>query len=301
MRKIKIRLPATMTDFGPNLRTLGLALSLYTQVEITPRDDDNLIVETSGEGAGSYALGLRHPVVLGMMRIFQAFERAPKGITVRIHNDIPLNSGLGAEQAFMTAGIIGANNLLENPYDRSQLIQLAATATKRPDHSVTSIIGGLTAHSHDGAQVLYRSLALAPFKLIVAVRMDDHYDRPKMPERVSMADMLESLHSLPILMEAFSGGNLHTIAATLRNGIMNDAVQRRIGGFAHVAEVARLAGSIGVTTSGGGPAMVFLAHDYHDRIAEAIEIAFENIQIPARVMVLPMDTQGVVISMMQSA
>lgn len=290
-----------MTDFGPNLRTLGLALGLYTQVEITPRDDDKLIVETSGEGAGSYAMGLRHPVVLGMMRIFQAFERAPQGITVRIHNDIPLNSGLGAEQAFMTAGIIGGNNLLDNPYDRSQLIQLAAAATKRPDHAITSIVGGLAAHAYDGDRVMYRSLALSPFKLIVAIRLDESFERPRMPERVQMADMLASLHSLPILIDAFGEGNLPALVATLQKGIMNDAIQRRIGGFAHVAEVARLAGALGVTTSGGGPAMVFLAQDHHDRIAEAIEIAFENIRIPAQVRVLPMDTQGVVISMMQSA
>ncbi|MDQ7035448.1 MAG: hypothetical protein Q9P01_11600 [Anaerolineae bacterium] len=79
MQKIKIRLAATLTDFSPGLRSLGLAISLYTHVEMIPRDDDQLIVETEGKGAGYYALGLRHPVVLGMIRVFQRLERTLLG------------------------------------------------------------------------------------------------------------------------------------------------------------------------------------------------------------------------------
>jgi homoserine kinase len=301
VRKIKVRLPATMTDFGPGLRTLGLALSLYTHVDFSPRTDDNLIVETEGEGAGKYALGLRHPVVLGMMRVFQAQEQAPIGVTIRIKNEIPLDSGLGAEEAFMTAGIIGANNLLDSPYNRVQLIQMAASATKRPDHAITTISGGLTAHTYAGEDVVYRQLALAPFKLIVAVCTDNEYTKPPLPDRVPMEAMLKSLHSLPVLIDALGTGDLKTIMAAVQHGILVEGVQRRIGGYAHVAEVARLAGALGVTTSGGGPAMVFIAEEHHNRIAEAIETAFKNIQIPARVFVLPMDTQGLVLSMMQSS
>ncbi|QPC81529.1 hypothetical protein G4Y79_17800 [Phototrophicus methaneseepsis] len=301
MQKIKVRLPATMTDFGPGVRTLGLALSLYANVDFSPRSDDDLIVETEGEGAGRYALGLRHPVVLGMMRVFQATEQAPSGVTIRIKNDIPLGSGLGAEEAFMTAGIIGANNLLNHPFNRDQLIQMASDATKRPDCAVTTITGGLTAHTYEDETVVHRSLALSPFKLILAIRTDDGYESPTLPTRVPMADMLRSLHNLPILIDALGAGNLPAVAASVQDGVLAEATRRRIGGFNHVAEVARLAGALGVTTSGGGPAMIFIAEDHHNRIAEAIETAFYNIQIPARVLIVPMDTQGVVISMMQSA
>ena len=112
MQKIKIRLPATLTDFSPGLRSLGLAISLYTQVELIPRHDDKLIVESEGDGAGHYTLSLQHPVVLGMIRVFQRLECAPLGITIRVQNAIPLNSGLGAEDALMAAGVVGASNLL---------------------------------------------------------------------------------------------------------------------------------------------------------------------------------------------
>jgi homoserine kinase len=118
MRRIKIVLPATISDFGPGLGGLGLALGLHTIVEITERTDDKLNVETAGEDAGRYAVGLRHPVVLGLIRIFQRLENTVLGLNIRIDNRIPHAAGLGVEAAYLIAGIIGANNLLGNTYKR---------------------------------------------------------------------------------------------------------------------------------------------------------------------------------------
>jgi len=74
MRIVTVRLPATMTRFGPGIRALGLAVGLYTTVEISERADNQLIVDATGEGAGHYSTGLRHPVTLALMRIFQQVQ-----------------------------------------------------------------------------------------------------------------------------------------------------------------------------------------------------------------------------------
>lgn len=301
MRKVKIRLPATITDFGPSLRSLGLALSLYTEVELSPRNDEQLLVETEGEGAGRYALGLRHPVVLGMLRVFQLLEQGPPGISVRVRNNIPLDSGLGAESAFITAGIIGANNLMGSPFNRSQVLEIASEATQRPDQAVTSILGGLTAHTWQASNLIYRTLSMVPFRLILAMPRIAHYNRPAFPERIQTFTALASLSRQPILIDALATGDIPTIASVLNDDIQGEEIRRRISGFGHVAEVARLAGAQGITTSGGGPAIIFFADLHHDRIAEAIETAFNNINIPAIVKVLPIDTQGVVVSLLHSA
>jgi len=300
VRKVKVRLPATITDFGPGLRSLGLALSLYAEVELSPRNDGNLLVETEGEGAGRYALGLRHPVVLGMLRIFQRLEQAPPGVSVRVRNNIPLDSGLGAESAFITAGIIGANNLMGSPFSRSLVLEMASEATQRPDQAVTSILGGFTAHSWQANNLIYRTLSLTPFRLILAMPRFSHYNRPELPERVQTITALANLSKQPILIDAMATGDIPTIASVLNEDIQGEEIRRRISGFGHVAEVARLAGAQGITTSGGGPAIIFFAESHHDRIAEAIETAFENINITAMVQVLPIDTQGVVVSLLHS-
>lgn len=300
MQKIKIRLPATLTDFGPVYHNMGLAVGLYTHVEIAPREDARLIVDTEGRGAGQYALGLRHPVVLGMMRFFQRIERAPVGITVRVKNEIPLNSGLGAEVAFITAGVIGANNLMGNIYNRTELVELAADISGEPASAITAILGGLTTYVRKEELLHYCSLPLTSFKLLIAVPQVEGYQQPKLEDNLPRSRVLESLSRIPLLQEALRLGDIRLLSELVDVNLLRESIQQRISGFRHVAEVARLAGTLAVTTSGGGPAMIFLTEERHDRIAEVIETAFGNLDIPAEVFVVPLDTQGIVISMMQT-
>lgn len=300
MRKIKVTLPAAATNLGPGLNSLGLALGLYCTVEIIERRDETLLVETEGEGAGHYPVGLRHPVMLGMMRLFQKRERAPLGLSIRIHSRIPLNSGLGAEAAFWVAGLIGANNLLDNPYTRSQILEIAAQFTHQPDCTVTTILGGLTGSLLDGDSLIYRAFPAAPLTVVVALPQLDGYAADPFPERVPTADALFNLSRAPLLLDALREGDLKLIAQVLDDRLHTPHLKPHISGYERAAEMALRAGALAVTLSGDGPALLVFAKDNHERIATTIEIAFENAGVKSRTWVLPVDTQGVVVSVARS-
>jgi len=301
VQKIKIRLPATLTSFGPGIDSLGLALSLYTHVEVSAREDERLVVETSGEGAGHYPIGLRHPVVLAATRVFQHLEKAPSGITIRIDNQIPLNSGLGAEAAFTVAGVIAGNNLMGNPFNRKELIEFAARVSPEPNSAITSMLGGLTATLVNDEQVIYRNLELQQFQVIVAIPDTSGYEPPDLPDQVTIEQAIFNIARMPLFVEAMRDGDMHLLSTAINDQIHAATIAKNIMGYAHVVEVARLAGTLGATTSGSGPAIVFLADKRLPEIAAVVERAFKNLEIQARVMVLSTDSQGIVISMMQSA
>ena len=300
MQKIKIRLPATLTNFGPSLDSLGLALGLHTHVELSPRSDNQLIVETEGEGAGQYALGLRHPVVLGMSRFFQHIETTQLGIHIKIKNEIPIHCGLGAETAFMVAGIIGANNLAESLYTREQLIRLSAKLVPHQDGAIASFIGGLATSIQVEDNIIYRALPITPFRLILAIPEIGKFKIDPPPNLVAMKDMQHNLRGTAMLQQALAEGDLELLAQTLNDPIDQPLIQAGISGFLHVAEVARLAGALGVTTTGRGSTMVFFANDDLPHLVEVIEQAFQNLDMAVQVLTVPVDTQGVVISIMQS-
>lgn len=300
-KKIRIRLPATLTHFGASLHSVGLALNLYTEVEVIPRSDDQLIVETAGEGAGFYALGLRHPAVLGMSRIFQKMERAPLGITLRITNGIPLQSGLGAEATFTVAGIVAASNLLGNPFKRDQLIEQIARISQQPHAALASMLGGLTAHIVQEDYFTYRSLAIKPFQFVLAIPKFDDYSPPSLPPELSRREVFQQANAFPLMVEALREGDLELFAHTINHQLNQDALQKQIKGYGHIAEVARSAGATAITTSGGGPAMIFLAEDHHDLLVKELEEAFTNLGIAATVKIASIDTQGIVMSMVQAS
>jgi homoserine kinase len=235
-----------------------------------------------------------------MMRIFQQLERAPLGINVRIENRIPLNSGLGAEAAFTAAGVIGADNLMGNVFTREELIARAAQIYGRPDSVIASILGGLTASSE--SDFMYCSLPLRPFKMLIAVPEIEDYESPEYPERVDTGDVIHDMGRMALMVEALRQGDLKLFVRVLDNKLHRPFITPNIPGFAHITQIARLAGATAVTSSGDGPAMVILAEEpAYERIAEAVETAFENLAMRARLWIVPVDTQGIVISMMQSA
>jgi len=304
MRKVKVILPATITNLGPGLNSLGLALSLHTTVEITERSDELLEVEGGGEGAGQYAASLRHPVLLGAIRVFQKMERAPLGMSIRVGNEIPLNSGLGAETAFVVAGVIGANNLLGNPFKREQTLQLAAEACGCADGVVTTMFGGLTTSLMRPDGVIYRSLPLQSMKLAVVLpELDGYAEKIKsvLPERVLLADALDNLSRLPLLLEAFREGNLKWLEAAIEDRLAAPAYRPFITGYDAVIEAARQEGARAVILSGSGPALVAFAQTGHRAIADAMAAAFARQKIIARSWVTSVDTQGVVVSIAQSS
>lgn len=300
MQKIKIRLPAVMTEFGASLGELGLAISLYVQVDVTPRQDEQLVVETVGVDAGYYPLGLQHPVILGMMRVFQMMERAPMGLTVRIDNHIPIEGGLNAEAVFMQAGIVAGNSLMGNPMRRDALITFGAQMTECASAVTATMLGGLSATTHQDEELVHRSLAVHPYRFILAVPQLEDYKRPTALENVEYSPMQTLMGHQALMVEALGRDDGRSLAKVAKNILYDRGLVNSISGYAHVGEVARLAGALGVMTSGRGPAMVFVCERHHNRVAEVIETAFENLSIGASVMVVGVDTQGIVISMMTS-
>ncbi len=303
MQKVRVSLPATLTGFGPALSGLGLAVSLYCTVEITQRQDDALVVETDGEGAGRYPLGLRHPVVLAMMRLFQAQERAPLGLTVAVNNQIPLDSGLGAEAAFWAAGFIGASNLLGGVYSRQQLVERVARTLGQPDGVAASILGGLTASAWgaEGKRLQTGALPVMPMTLVIALPEVHDYAGWSWPERVSLADAIANLSRVPILLEALRAGDLDRLAQVLEDRLLAPALTARIPGYEEARSVAGRAGAAALTLCGGGPALAVFAEANHSRIAAALEIAFENAGVRARTWVVAVDRQGVVVNVARTA
>jgi homoserine kinase len=299
MYRVKITLPATITDLGPGLGSLGLAIGLYTTVELSLRDDQQLIVDTEGEGTGGYGIGLRHPVALAIMRVFQQQERAILGLNVKVHNQIPINSGLGAEAAFWVAGVIGANNMLSTPYKRADLTAIAAQISGLTCQTITSIMGGLTASFMNTDGPIYRALPVRSLYVAIVLPELERYQSDiatVKPERVPLTDALFNLSRVPLLVEALRTGDIDLISQLIDDRLHVPFLKSFIQGYDDAVEAARAAGALAVTLSGDGPAMIAFARANHDEIATQMKLAFVPHGIKARSWIVPIDTQGVVIS-----
>ena len=107
---VRVRLPATSANLGPGFDAVGLALSLYDEVEAWVCES-GLSIEISGEGADLAGAGEDHLVVRAMRAAFAVTGGQPPGLGLRCVNRIPHGRGLGSSAAAIVGGILAARAL----------------------------------------------------------------------------------------------------------------------------------------------------------------------------------------------
>jgi len=135
--------PASSANLGPGFDSLGLALSLYDEVEVCVAAD-GVHVEVLGEGAGQVPCDEAHLVVRAMRATWSHFGAAPSGLRLRCRNAIPHSRGLGSSAAAAVAGAVAAAVLVgrDLELERDALLQLTAEMEGHADNAAASLLGG---------------------------------------------------------------------------------------------------------------------------------------------------------------
>jgi homoserine kinase len=303
MHKVNVSIPAVSTNVGPGYDVLGLALNLRNTIEMSLRSDDQLTVETRGEGADQLPTDFYNPVMQGAIKLFQRLEQAPAGLAVRCTNVIPLDVGLSSRATLVVGGLVGANNLLGSPFSHEDLIEMAAELTGQPESVVTTMRGGLGLCSRgtDGT-LIYRAIEIAALRVVIAlpdVPAYTHLRREDLPARVLLADAVQNVGHTALLIEALRDGDLDLLRHTLADRLHEPHRRDSIPAFHEVERAALDTGAIGVTLCGAGPALMVFASYNHQHIADAMQAAFEAADVTARTWTVGGDLQGVVISVVQ--
>lgn len=152
---VRVRVPATSANLGPGFDSLGLALTLYDEVEleVTP---DGVSLDITGEGAEVAGRGENHLIVGTIRRAFDVIAAksgtaaaggaAQPGLRLRCVNGIPHSRGLGSSAAAIVAGLLAAREL--HPYGRvlddQAVYGLATEIEGHPDNVAACLAGGLT-------------------------------------------------------------------------------------------------------------------------------------------------------------
>lgn len=299
MQRIRVRVPATVTNIGPALGGLALAVQLHCSVEFRQRDDNELVV-TAGDDFDA----IEHPVVLAAIRVFQHIGRAPSGFEVRVSNSIPIGAGLGAKTAFSVAGVIGANNLTNAQLPREKLMSFAAQVAQSGEGVAAAMVGGLATGLLLEDELIHQSVAPTAMRIIIATPQIAKYERKAQratPKTVNYDEALANISHVPLLVESFRQLDYDRLRLLMSDDILQSKLAHHIDGFEAVVGAAKQAGAYALTISGIGPSVIAFAPNQHHDIADAMRQAFQQAGVTAQTWVLPVDRQGVVLSVTQSA
>lgn len=275
---------ASSANLGPGFDSLGLALSLYDEIDVETIES-GLIVEVEGEGAGQVPLDSSHLVVRAIERGLQAGGVSVTGLKVRCRNDIPHSRGLGSSAAAVVGGLAVANGLVaqsdSTPLTATELIQLSSEFEGHPDNAAAAVLGGAVVSwtDTDGSAPRYAAAPLRVhpdirlFSIIPQVRSSTAETRVLLPENVSHADASFNVSRVALLV----------VALTERPDLLLEATADRLHQPARAAAMPPSAEYISIlrrygiaaVLSGAGPAVIALLTE-SELPAEALEYGAAN-------------------------
>mgnify|MGYP005800251171 CR=1 FL=1 len=119
---ITLRIPATSANLGAGFDSLGLALSMYNEVQM--EEYDGIDIQSADDVA--VPTDQSNLIYSSARRIYELCGKPFPGLRIVQTNNIPMTRGLGSSSACIIAGICRANHMLGHPFTRNDLVNMAA-------------------------------------------------------------------------------------------------------------------------------------------------------------------------------
>lgn len=289
------RVPATTSNLGSGFDVLGMALTLYNELEVEfgagePRA--SCVVQIEGEGAATLPRDETNEVA----RVLRA--QGGRGYNLRIHlkNSIPVARGLGSSAATRLGALMALRAIGGNE-DGEWIVEEAARLESHPDNVVPAFYGGLRLSLIDGKRLVHVPLR-EPKELAVVVCVPDFElstkrAREVLPEKVARADAVFTSARVGLLVHAFEKRQYQLLRVAMQDVLHQPYRRPLVPGLRHVIEGALKAGAFGSALSGAGPCVLALSPPAKaPRVGRAMQKAFLQWRAESRALVLGIDTKG---------
>ncbi len=301
---IRVRVPGTSANCGPGFDCIGLACTIYNDLQLTLLREPKLIIETTGEGANNIPTDDRNIVWRSIRTLLERVDAADifKGAIIHMENHIPLSRGLGSSAAAIVAGIKAANAILDNPLNRTELLKLATDIEGHPDNVAPALFGGMTVSVVSKGQV--QTFSFVPklrLKLVVAVPdfpLSTRMARQVLPKEIPMKDAIFNIGRASMLIGALIKGKERFLQNAFEDALHQPYRAELIPGMQDVFDAAKNAGALGVAMSGAGPCLIAFTSEksrVEHEVASSMAQAFLNHDVRTKSLILALDIRGAVV------
>jgi homoserine kinase len=294
MKKVSVSVPASVANLGPGFDCLALALDLHNTIEVDVRGD-NFDILIEGEGADQLPRDHRNLCLRAVSRRFELAGKSIPNMIMRLHNRIPLSSGLGSSSAAIIGGILVANALLGDVMEPIRILELASEFEDHLDNATACLLGGFIAVVREGDEVMTQQFPIPDLTLVIILPEIDISTiqmRQILPKKIAFEDAVHNLGYLVLTLDAIRSGNIEGLSKVMKDKLHQPYRTPLIPGY-HDAEMAAFAsGAAAVCLSGAGPAMVAFTKDNHNAIAQAMCDAYRNVGVEAKQFILPVSHSG---------
>ncbi len=292
--RFKVTVPATTANLGSGLDCLGLALTLYNEIEVFLSESPFLLVK----GEGSEESSTRENLIRRTFdAVFLQLGQEPPPAGIICTNRIPFAQGLGSSAAARIGALIAANHCLGNRLSQMEVLQMAVRDEGHPDNAAAALFGGLVVCGGTKLDVVVKQIKPPPgirvILLVPSQPLKTEEARRVLPESVSMDNAVANLQNAALTATAFATGDYSLLTWSLSDRLHQPYREPLMPGFQEVLESAQKAGAYGAALSGAGPAIAAFTSGNEEEVATAMEEAFlHSGTCSCKTLILDVDYEG---------
>lgn len=288
-----VRIPATSANLGPGFDSLGLALQLYNDFQITPSILQSIKIQGEGEGV---------PKLLRENNFIKIFKEVGASLTnaesanysFLLQNNIPISRGLGSSSAAIVGAIVGAYQALGVKYTKDIIINRALKYERHPDNITPAVNGGFNVSMLKNNRVFYiKTKISSDIKAVVVIPnkpISTKHSRKSIPKQIPLNDAVFNLSRASMIASIFANKRWHLLKFVGDDKIHQDLRMNLFPALFSVRKEAMKNGALMSVLSGSGSSFISICYrDDSARIASALAKKF----VDFRVLDLEFDNNGI--------
>ncbi|MBD7969832.1 homoserine kinase [Paenibacillus gallinarum] len=259
---VRVKVPASTANLGPGFDSLGMALTLYSYIEMQQAEETCIALH--GENLDGIPTDKSNLIYKVAQSVFEEAGVDIPELSISMYSEVPLTRGLGSSASAIIGALVAANELIGSPLTKDRLFTLATQIEKHPDNVGASLFGGFVATAWDGNNAHY--VKIDPPKELEILVVIPHFQlsttkaREALPKSLSLQDAVYNISRSSLLVGAVAAGRYDLLAAAMRDRLHQPYRAELVPGMAEILEQAPLRGALGASLSGAGPTVLALVH-----------------------------------------
>ena len=281
-----IKVPASTANLGPGFDSIGMAVSLYLEVEILsvsdrwqvdhvmpkiPNDENNLIVKTA-------------------LTVYPGMQP----LHLRVKSDIPLAHGLGSSSSAIAAGIELADHFGKLGLSDEEKVQIGACIEGHPDNIAPTILGGLVVGTEVDKHFDAVKAPLPPYSLVAYVpdyNLPTKKARGVLPKELPLKTATRGSAIANTLVASLFTQNYQMAGELMEKDVFHEPYREKlVPELLKVREVAHQKHALTTYISGAGSTIMTWIEDEHVR---GFLSGLNKHGLKAKTLVLHLDEHGV--------
>lgn len=302
MKKVKLKIPATVANLVCGFDILGMAIhEPYDEMEIRLLETPEVIIKHKDQ-FGLPEEPSKNVAGIVLLKIQEHFN-LQTGFEVIIHKHIKPGSGLGSSAASAVGAALGANIVLENIMSKDEMVHFAmfgeelASGVRHADNIAPCIYGGITlVKSTSPIDIIPLSspdLFVTAVHPQVEVKTSD--SRQILKKNITLKSAVEQWGNIAGLVAGIQKNDFALIGRSLNDVIIEPVRSILIPGFDDVKRKSLEMGALGGGISGSGPSIFMLAEQKEtaEKIAALMKSIYDEMKIESFVYVSKINPVGI--------